>query len=170
MLRRLYPDLLCHCLLPCLARDRMFRLRSLVVDVAHLSWACFFGGMSTLGEWSLRRYQQPHSVSQSACARFLVSEQDEDHHLPPPVQTRFQTSLSYPQWNPFATARSPIWLPRAGRPTKLIAVLRTLLNRRLQIHVDARQALRGGCEGDQAEETTDTQGDAANVPRHGSPC
>jgi len=50
MLRRLYPDLLCHCLLPCLARERMFRFRSLVVDVAGLTWAFFFGGMSTRGE------------------------------------------------------------------------------------------------------------------------
>src|ERR1017187_9472552 len=40
MLRRLYPDLWCHCLLPCLARDRIFRFRSLVLDVARLNWAC----------------------------------------------------------------------------------------------------------------------------------
>ena len=53
MLRRLYPDLLCHCLWPNLARDRMFRFRSLVVDVARLTWAFFFGGMNTLGERSL---------------------------------------------------------------------------------------------------------------------
>jgi hypothetical protein len=50
MLRRLYPDLLYHSLLPNLARDRMFLFHSLVVDVARLTWAFFFGGMSTLGE------------------------------------------------------------------------------------------------------------------------
>lgn len=39
MLRRLYLDLLRQCLLPNLARDRMVRFRSLVVDVARVNWA-----------------------------------------------------------------------------------------------------------------------------------
>jgi hypothetical protein len=50
MLRLVYPDLVCHWRLPSLARDRMFRLRSLKMASSAFTCAFLFGGMSTLGE------------------------------------------------------------------------------------------------------------------------
>jgi hypothetical protein len=56
-------------------------------------------------QWSLGRYQQPCSVSQSAHARGFRSA-SRMKTIIHPVQTRFQTPLCHPQWNSFTIARS----------------------------------------------------------------
>ena len=51
MLLLLYPDLVCHSRMPSLARDRMFRFRSLKAATCGFTCAFFFGGFRKVPTW-----------------------------------------------------------------------------------------------------------------------